>query len=487
MPNVLAIDLGASSGRAIIGSYIDGALELKEVNRFDKYVLEEGHTISWNMPKIMQEIKKSIKMAGEQYGFKSIAIDTWGVDFGLLDSEGKLIRNPIHYRDPRTEGMIEEIHNIIPLENLYDRTGIQIMAMNTVFQLAYLKKYEPEIYKRTDKILMMPDLINYLLSGEKYAEKSIASTTQLFNPKTKEWDFELIDLLGIKKSLFPQVISSGKNIGSLKESIQDELSVDNKSVLTVTGHDTACAISSVPTEKENPLFLSSGTWSLLGKEIDEPIISAVTRESNLSNEIGVNDYTTLLRNITGLWIIQESKRYYEENGRSYTFAEIANEASKITDSESYIDIDNNIFGSVCDMPIEIEKYLIETNQEAPKSPGHTFRIIYESLAMKYKEKLTEIESINSSKNDEIFVIGGGSNAEILCQMTADATGKRVVAGPSEATAYGNIIQQLISLKILGSLEEGRSIVKKLNEIKIYEPSNVAKWERKYEMYKKIIE
>lgn len=486
MTNVLAIDLGASTGRAIIGMYQNNKLELEEIHRFDDYVIVDGDNITWNLEKIMTEIHKSIKQADEKYGFDSLAIDTWGVDFGLLDTEGNLIRNPVHYRDTRTQGMIEEVGKKVSLDYLYEKTGIQIMDINTLFQLYHLKEYEPEVYEKVDKILLMPDLINYLLTNEKFAEKSIASTTQLFNPHTMDWDVELIEELGFKESLFPTIISAGKEVGTLSKELQEKLNVNSKKVIAVTGHDTACAITSVPTTESNPLYLSSGTWSLLGKEIKDPIITNQAKDAAFSNEVGSDDNITFLSNITGLWIIQETKKYLDNQGDNYSFAEIASKAKNVKDSNSYINVDDSRFGEITEMPKVIKEYLEETNQEVFEDDSHLFRIIYESLAMKYRERIDEISTLTSEKDDVLYIIGGGSKADILNQLTANVTGKTVIAGPGEATSYGNIILQLVSLDDLTDLNEGRNLLNELEELKTYHPEDGDTWSSKYMDYKERI-
>lgn len=486
MTRVLAIDLGASSGRAIIGEYRDKTIHIKEISRFDNYVKEKGKGLFWDLNKIMNEIYKSIQIAEKQGGFESVAIDTWGVDIGLLDSSGNLIRDPVHYRDSRVKGTLDIVREKVSLDYLYEETGIQIMEINTLFQLLQLKINEPDIYKQTEKFLLIPDLINYLLTGKKHAEKSIASTTQLFNPEQMSWSKNVIDTFKLKESLFPSIISAGTVLGKIKPEIQRKLSIGSKKVITIASHDTASAVLSIPTLDDNPLFLSSGTWSLLGKELQKPILDKTAGEYNLANEVGAGDKITFLSNITGLWVIQECQRYYMSEGMHFSYSEIAEKAEKARNVNCFINVSDERFSSPGNMPLIIQEYAEKSGQKIPQTPSEVFRVIYESLAMKYREVLENILDCTESKSNELYIVGGGSNVKMLCQMTANVTGKKVIAGPSEATAVGNILMQLIGLNRINNIQEGRQLINGMKDITEYFPKEESVWFLKYKKYKKMM-
>lgn len=484
--NVLAIDLGATSGRAILGVLDNGTIELNEISRFNNYSNHEEDEITWNINKIMKEIFSAMVKAEKKYGFDSIAVDTWGVDIGLLDSEGDLIRNPVHYRDERNKGMIDEAIKKMSLRDLYDGSGIQIMEINTLFQLLQLKKNEPEVYDKTSSMLLMPDLINYLLAGKKYAEKSIASTTQLFNPKTLQWNEELIKDFGLKENLFPPILSPGKEIGVIKDSILKELNIPAKKVISIASHDTASAVLSVPSKDDNFTFLSSGTWSLLGQQLNEPIINDETFALNVANEVGADDKITFLSNITGMWILEECKKYYANQGIKYSYKDIMDLSAEVKNNNTFIDVDDEAFVSPNEMPAKIKKYAKNTKQEIPDTPAEIFRVIYESLALKYKFIETKVSNSTKLDLEKLYIVGGGSKANILNQMTADAMNKRVIAGPSEATSMGNVIMQFYTLGYIATIDEAKSIVGNLDEVREYSPESTELWNDKYQKFLSIL-
>lgn len=479
MTNVLAVDLGATSGRVTLGKYENGNISLEEINRFNDYVIHEDDGMYWDINKIMDYIIDAMIQANENGGFESVAVDTWGVDFGILDKEGKLLRNPVHYRDPRTEGMLEKAKEYMDLEDLYNETGIQIMEINTLFQLLHLKENESDLYDKTEKILMMPDLINYLLTGKMFAEKTIASTTQLFDPKSMDWNEKVISKFQLKRSLFFDTISAGSKIGKLKKSLNKKLEIDDINVVSIASHDTASAVLSVPSKVKNFTFLSSGTWSLLGQELAEPIINKETKSNNLANEVGAGDTITFLNNITGLWILEETIRAYKTQGSVYTYNQITDLVENIEEIDCFIDVEDERFGRTGNMPKIIKDYAIETNQMIPEEPGQIFKVIYQSLALKYKQKEMTISKVSGFINDELYIVGGGSNSKILCQMTANALNKKVIAGPSEATAIGNIAMQLVATEKIESIDTIRNMLLKTDEIKVYLPEENNMWEKYY--------
>lgn len=479
--NVLAFDFGASSGRAIVGKYFDDDLVLEEVHRFENHILEKEGTLFWNIEYLLENILQGIKKATDKYEIKSLGIDTWGVDFGLIDSSGQLLENPVHYRDTRTKGSLDYIFPKMTVGELYQRTGNQIMEINTLFQLLAVKNKRPKLYEKIDKILLMPDLLNYLLTGKMKSEQSIASTTQLTNPFTKDWDKELMEKLDISASFFTEIVPEGNILGKVKK----ELKVPELEVINVCEHDTASAVLSVPSN-QNFLFISCGTWSLVGTELKQPIISEKAKIYNLTNESGNNETTRFLKNCTGLWIIQELKRYYLSEGIDYSYDEITQMAKASQPFKCLIDTDAEQFISPGKMKEKIQSYAIETKQEVPETPGELFRCVYESLAFKYKYTLLEITDAVGEEFDTVNIVGGGSQSSILCQMVADVCRIRVCAGPIEATAIGNIIQQLMTLGVVENVYEAREWIKKFANVKYYYPEELEQWEKQFPRYQMLL-
>ncbi|HEY5584665.1 MAG TPA: rhamnulokinase family protein [Ruminiclostridium sp.] len=479
---VLAFDFGASSGRAMLGCFENGKIELKEIHRFKNTPIYENDNICWDIQNLFGEIKKSLALCDE---YESIGIDTWGVDFGFVDESGKIIKNPVNYRDPRTKGMIEKVSEKISRDKLYSLTGNQIMEINTVFQLYYELLYNKEIFDSVDKILLMPDLLNFLLTGEMKAERSIASTTQLIDPYKKQWNDYILDQLGIRKDIFPALIPSGTEIGLIKEDIAIELNIERKTVIAVCGHDTASAVAAVPAEQDF-IFISCGTWALFGTELQEPVITDKSLAYNLTNEIGINGTTRFMKNLTGLWLLQETKKQFESENKSYSFDELEQLAKAAEAFKCFIDTDLDRFMTPGDIPQRIKEYASETGQRVPQTDGEVVRCIYDSLAFKYRYTYEQISECLGKKYEKIHIVGGGSRDSLLCQMAAEASGLEVIAGPVEATAIGNIIVQLIARGEIKNLEEGRKIIKASFETIKYVPIEHDSWNKEYERYKNII-
>ncbi|MBU5591877.1 rhamnulokinase [Clostridium sp. MSJ-4] len=486
LKNVLAFDLGASSGRGILGSFDGNKIELKEIHRFTNTAIMKHNIMYWNLPQLFDEIKRGMKMGEAEGGYDSIGIDTWGVDYGLIDKDGNLLDNPVHYRDTRTLGMIDEVAKDITKDKLYTLTGNQIMEINTLFQLYYEYLKKDKTISEATTMLMMPDLFNYLLTGVKRAEKSIASTTQIFDPYNKKWNDYIINKLGFNKDIFPQIISPGTEIGPIKEELIEELGINIKTVIAVCGHDTASAVVAVPSKKPF-IFISCGTWSLLGTELKEPLINEKSMKYNLTNETGIDGTTRFLKNIKGLWLIQESKRHFEKEGRNYTYSDLEKIADKADAFTCFIDVDSDEFQMPGDMPLKIQDYAKRTGQYIPKSDGEIVRCIYESLAYKYRYTYEQISECTEEEYESIHMVGGGIKSKLLCQMTADALGLEVIAGPIEATAIGNIVVQLIAQGEIKNLQEGRDIVEKSFGTDKYIPCKNKVWDDNYIIYKGIIE
>ncbi|MGC4020111.1 MAG: rhamnulokinase family protein [Muricomes sp.] len=484
---VLAFDFGASSGRAILGTLEDGKICIEEVHRFSNDPVMIGKTMYWDTLRQFFEIKQGIIKAKKLGGFDSVGIDTWGVDFGLLDEHGVLLESAIHYRDDRTLGMQEAVFEKIPKDELYDMTGNQFENFNTVFQLYALAQKRPWLLERVDKLLLTPDLFNYFLTGEKRAEYTMATTTQLMDARNKVWSDEILSALGISREIFPEIVPSGTVVGTLSEDICEELGVQPAKVIAVASHDTQSAVVAVPTREDDFIFISCGTWSLFGTELKAPIIGEKSLEYNVSNEGGYGDTTTLLKNISGLWLAQESRRQWIREGKEYSFGELEKMAMEAEPFQSFVDPDAPEFVPAGNIPGRIQKFCERTGQKVPETVGEIMCCINQSLALKYRYALERIESCTGKHYATIHMIGGGIQSRLLCQMTAGANGRKVIAGPVEATALGNIAVQFMSLGEIKDMREARQIIANSEKSYEYIPKDEEKWNAVYEKFKTIIQ
>jgi len=476
MKKYIAVDLGASNGRVIVGN-----LEGFEVtNRFPTWNIRLGDSVFWDILAIFNEIKKGIKEAVRLYpeDVVSIGIDTWGVDYGLLDKKGNLIGNPYMYRDSRTDSAMEEVFKVVPKREIYDRTGIQFAQFNTLYQLWAMKRDTPELLSAASHYLSVPDLLNYWLTGVMKNEYTHASTTQLMNPYTGKWDTELMDKLGIPSGIFEEIVPSGTVIGPLAAHIAEELGAPaSLKVVAVGAHDTASAVAAVPVEEgKDNLFLSSGTWSLLGVESDTPVIDDTTYGHDLTNEGTVSETTRLLKNIMGMWILQESKRYWDENGEKYSWDELSDMARANGPVEWHLNPNDQSFfapSSIDDpMPERIRKFCIRNGWKEPSGIGEYVRGIFQGLAETYGATIDALEGITGKKYDELYIVGGGCRDVLLCELTAEISGRTVLAGPGEATALGNIMIQILASGEIATIQQGRDLLRKTQEIKVYPPRQV---------------
>ena len=483
---VLAFDFGASSGRAIIGCFDGDKITLEEVHRFSNDPVSVGGTVYWDALRLFYEIKQGIIKAKIAGGFDSIGIDTWGVDFGLIDSEGKLMENPVHYRDARTAGLVDEAFKTMPKEKLYGITGIQFMELNTLFQLISLKKYRPWMLERADKMLFMPDLFGYMLTGKMCAEYSIASTSQLIDLDKRTWSKEILDAFGIKESVFAPLVQPGTVLGELSKEICEECGVDPVPVISVCGHDTQSAITSVPCEDGDFAFLSSGTWSLFGTELDKPIVNETSMNINITNEGGFDGSTGFLKNIIGLWLIQESRRQWKREGKEYSYADLEKLALAAEPFKCFIDPDAPEFVPHGNIPERVREFCRKTGQYVPETVGEIMRCIYESLAMKYRLTFEKLRECTKRDYPVIHVIGGGTKDGLLCQMTANSCDRTVKAGPIEATVMGNVAVQLMSDGSVKNIGQARKIVADSSELKTFEPKDTDKWAGAYEDFLKVV-
>lgn len=476
---ILAFDFGASSGRAILATYDGEKIKMEEVHRFSNDPVTVCGTFYWDVLRLFFEIKQGITKAVHQGGFDAIGIDTWGVDFGLLDKKGRLLNNPVHYRDTRTVGMMEKVFQTVPQKELYDETGIQMARLNTIFQLYSLVQNEPETLALADTMLLMPDLFAYLLTGVKRAEYTEVSTTQMLNPKTGDWHYELLEKLGIPTRILPKIIDAGETYGLLSDEICEELGCPKVPVIAVATHDTGSAVASVPSQKDDFIYISCGTWSLFGTELPAPVINDTTSRFNLTNESGFDRTTRMLKNIMGLWLIQESRRQWIREGFDVSYADLEKEALEVEPFRCFINPDDPSFELPGNQPKRVQEYCERTGQTVPQTRGEIMRCIYESLAMKYRATFQQIREVTGKSYETIHMIGGGTKDRLLCQMTADACNTPVIAGPIEATAMGNIAVQLIALGEFSGLKEARGVIAASELPKSYTPADTAAYDAAY--------
>ena len=403
---VLAFDFGGGSGRAILGTLKNGEIRMEEVHRFSNDPVIINGTMYWDTLRHFFEIKQGIVKAKQKGGFESLGIDTWGVDFGLLDEHGDLLESAVHYRDDRTIGMQEEVFKAISKEEVYNLTGNQFENFNTIFQLYSLVQKRPWILERADTLLLTPDLFNYFLTGEKKAEYTMASTTQLMDAKNKVWSDRILDALRIPKKLLPEIVPSGTVVGTLRSSICEELGVESAKVIAIAGHDTQSAVVSVPTQEEDFIFISCGTWSLFGTELKEPVIAKESFELNVSNEGGYGGTYNFLKNIIGLWLAQESRRQWIREGKEYGFGELEQMAQEAEPFQSFIDPDSPEFNTTGDIPGRIRAFCERTGQKVPETIGDIMCCINQSLALKYRYTLEQIETCTGKHFNVINMIGG---------------------------------------------------------------------------------
>ncbi len=485
---MLAIDLGASSGRGIVGSFDGQKLSLQENHRFSNDTVILNGRMHWDILRIFHEVKQAISKAViAEEGIKTIGIDTWGVDYALLDKHGRMLANPTHYRDARTEGVQEYIARFFSLDELYETVGIQHMNYNTIFQLAADLRDDPELFSLAERILHIPDLLNYFLTGNMANEYTILSTGALLDAKTREYAYEFIDRIGIPRKLFGNIVQPGYSLGNLLPQVQSETGKTDAKVITVASHDTASAVLAVPTQEKDFIYISSGTWSLMGTELAEPSRTEQSRKLNFTNEGGAMGTIRYLKNIMGLWLIQESRRQWKREGKDYSFAQLEAWAKEASAFRSFIDPDDTSFSAPGDMPGRIRDYCKRTGQPIPESVGEIVRCIYESLALKYRKTADAIESVRGNPIQTIRVVGGGTKDRFLSQMTADACGKQVLAGPEEATAIGNLMMQAIAAGEVANIAQAREVVADSFELKSYEPSSDrAAWDDAYGRFLKIL-
>lgn len=487
--NFIGFDLGAESGRCVVANLKGNKISLHEVHRFTTHSIRYENGFYWDILAIYKEIIEGLTKARKAYGkdFDGIGIDTWGVDYVLIDSEDRILGYPHHYRDDRTDETMKQAFQIVSPKQIYKKTGIQFAQFNTLFQLIAESKQKLNLLNVTDKILLIPDFLNFLLSGKKKAEFSIASTTSLADPIKRNWSWELIDSFGLPRKIFPEIVEPGTILGALLPSIAERTGLDeNIPVISSACHDTASAVVSVPAYESSWAFLSSGTWSLMGIELKHPLLSSQAMKYNFTNEGGVENTTRFLKNIIGLWPIQECRRYWQDKSKEYSYPELVSKAKENGFAKAWIDLSDPRFLKAGEMPEKIIAFLEETGQTIKSDIGFIIRVVLESLAFSYRNTLKEIETISGNKIKILHAVGGGIQNELLTQLTADAIDRKVLAGPIEGTIIGNIGVQAIATGAVPDIHAWRKIVEKSFELKMYEPENSSYFDENEQKYKNIL-
>ncbi len=468
--HIIAVDLGAESGR-VMDVHFDGErFTQTEVHRFPNIPVRTRGTLHWDILRLWREIQTGLERVEADPA--SIGIDTWGVDYALLDADGHLVGNPVHYRDARTDDMFEWVFERVSRDEIFMRTGIQHMQINTLYQLASMVRSNSAQLKAARRYLSVPDLLHYWLCGAQKCEFTHATTTQLYNPHKQDWDREMLAALGIPPEIFPEIIAPGTRIGDYEGS----------PVITPGTHDTASAVLAVPTVTENYAYLSSGTWSLFGLELPHPIINEATCAANITNEGGVNGTFRFLKNVVGLWIAQQCRATWRAEGTAYSYDDLTAAAAGAEPFRSLIDPDHPDFLAPSDMPERIRAYCRATGQPEPETVGPVMRAVYESLALKYRWVLERLIALADKPVDRLHIIGGGGRNHLLCQMTANAINRQVVAGPYEATALGNAVAQLIALGVLDSVAQAREILSRTIETMSFEPAHTSADDAAYDRF-----
>lgn len=485
----MALDLGAESGRAIVSAFDGKRMELEVLHRFTTHSVRMRDTLYWDFPSFLRNMKVGLSAYSAKYGsdLAGIACDSWGVDFGLLDKHGNLLSNPVHYRDARTNGVPEKLHEVLPSRNIYQRTGIQIMSINTIYQLYSMVLSNSSILDKAVSMLMIADLCAYFLSGEAVQEYTLATTSEMYDAEKKDWARDTLLSAKIPPNLMPEIVAPGTVIGPLLESVAGDCGLGQVPVIAPGCHDTASAVAAVPASGDDWLYVSSGTWSLMGAELTEPIINDASFSRNFTNEGGVDGTIRFLKNICGMWMIQECRRVWtKEDGKETDYGELVRLSADAEPFARLINPNDSRFLAPGGMPERINQALRESGQPEAKTKGEFVRLCVESLALAYRATIQSLEEVTKRKYRVLHVVGGGSQNRQLNQMAADATGMVVKAGPVEATAFGNALMQAIALGDIASLSEARDVVRNSCAVETYEPSgDASRWDEAYARFKKL--
>jgi rhamnulokinase len=475
----IAVDLGAESGRVMLGSLDGGRLSLEELHRFTNGPVEVQGSLRWDFDHLLSEVKTGIGKAARRGGdsVRGMGIDSWGVDFGLLGDDGKLIEAPYHYRDGRTNGMMDQAFALMPKRDIYQHSGIQFLQLNSLYQLLALQRSQSPALARTRHLVFMADLFSYFLCGRVFAEHTLASTSQMMDMRTGQWSQPIFQKLSLPMDIMPPIVMPGTIVGELTDAVAREIGCGKIPVIAVGSHDTASAVLGVPAVEEKWAYLSSGTWSLMGVELSQAVVNDRTFRHQFTNEGGVERTIRLLKNIMGLWLVQECKRQWLREGVDLSYSRLTEMAAQAMPFSARLDCDCSDFLSPGDMPARINKHLRDTGQEPTNDKGRIVRMILESLAIEYRRVLDAIEDATCRKVDVLHIVGGGIQNELLCQFTANATGRKVIAGPVEATASGNVLMQAKATGQIRNIDEARRIVRGSFDLREYQPRDGLQWER----------
>jgi rhamnulokinase len=475
MATMAAVDLGAQSGRVALGRLEGETLAVTEMHRFANVPRSSGGSLRWNFDDLYANVIAGLRATAREARVDSVGVDSWGVDFGLLDAEDRLLENPVHYRDSRRAEEFGRVFERVPARELYQRTGIQLLPINTVYELAALAAERDPVLAAADRLLLMPDLFHHRLCGSRTTELTNATTTQCYDPIAGAWAGDLLERLGIPVGLFPEVVPPGTPLGPVIGEAADETGLGAATVVAAATHDTGSAVAAAPFAQPGSIFLSVGTWSLVGVELDEPLINDETFEANLTNEGGVEGTTRLLRNVTGLWLLHECRRTWAERGHELSFEQLVELARSAPALGPLIDPNQDAFLEPGDMPRRIAGACAASGQRPPEDAAETVRCVLESIALKHAETVELLRRIAGVEPSELYVLGGGARNDLLCQWTADASGLPVLAGPEEATLLGNLLVQAMALGEIASLDDARSVVRRSFAPTTYEPSGDDAW------------
>jgi rhamnulokinase len=482
-----AFDFGAESGRAMLAAFDGERLALQEAHRFPNVPVRVRGSLHWDALRLFDEIKRGLmQIARTHRELAGIGIDTWGVDFALLGRDEELLGNPFHYRDERTIGMMDAVLERVPREKIFDYTGIQFMEINSLYQLYAMQLQKAPALEYATTFLMMPDLFNFWLTGRQACEFTDATTTQCYDPRAKNWAFDLLKLLEIPTDIFPEMIPPGTVLGALDARVAQEVGLQNVTVVAPACHDTGSAVAAVPAQTDAYAWISSGTWSVLGANVSAPVINAASLKFNFTNEGGVNHTFRLSKNLAGLWLVQECRRAWRNAGEDLSYADLVALAERAPAFRALVDPDDSLFLRPGDMPARIAEYCADTNQLVPQDHGAIIRCALESLALKYRFQLERLEMLLGKKLEVIHIVGGGTQNKLLSQFTADATGRHVITGPVEATALGNVLLQMLALGHIASLAEGRQVIRQSFEVSTYEPRANSAWDDAYARFIKLL-
>lgn len=488
----LAVDLGASSGRVVAGLFDGQRLQLEDVHRFENGGVHLAGRMYWDLLAQWQHIQDGLRQSASQFGgqIASVGVDTWGVDFGLLGRDDELLGNPYHYRDSRTAGIFDRAFPMVSREEIFAETGLQFMEFNTLFQLLAMRLQQSPLLDVAESLLMMPDLFHWLLTGEKANEFTDVSTSQLYNPTTKSWSRSLIERFDLPPGIFGDIVPPGTKLGPLRSAVAERTGLQDVEVVLPGTHDTASAVMAVPAAsvagaQPDWCYISSGTWSLMGVETPEPIINDRCRELNFTNEGGVGDTVRVLKNIAGLWLVQQCRQAWKNAGNDFGWGELVRRADESEALVSLVAPDDASFVAPTDMPAAIRDFCRQHGQPVPQSEGAVVRCALESLAMRYRMVLGWLEQLTGSTLDTIHIVGGGTQNRLLCQMAADACNRRVVAGPVEATAIGNVMMQAVAAGDIGSIGEARAVIRQSFDVEEYTPRSPQRWDDAFGRFEKL--